>query len=369
MTTRVFTGLKPTGRLQIGNYLGAIRPLLDLAADSDHEVVVSVVDQHALTVEHDPAALRAHTVEMAATLLACGLDSRATLFVQSSVPAHTDLAYLLECTATYGEMTRMIQFKEKSHGQDSVRLSLLTYPALMAADILAYQTDVVPVGEDQRQHLELTTTLARRFNSRYGPVFTVPRALTPPTAARIKDLRDPTSKMGKTGSDGAGVLFLRDTPDVLAAKIRRAVTDTDPDLRFDPVSRPGVANLAILLAAPHRHHPAGRARRAHRRRRAQSRAHRRGHRHPDPHPDPLRRADRRPRRAEPPARRRTRPGDPDRRPDGAPRTRSDRPATSQLTIAPRCLPVQVQSHPRAQETALPRRSLLLAAWQRAGCSL
>ena len=248
MTTRVFTGLKPTGRLQIGNYLGAIRPLLDLAADSDHEVVVSVVDQHALTVEHDPAALRAHTVEMAATLLACGLDSRATLFVQSSVPAHTDLAYLLECTATYGEMTRMIQFKEKSHGQDSVRLSLLTYPALMAADILAYQTDVVPVGEDQRQHLELTTTLARRFNSRYGPVFTVPRALTPPTAARIKDLRDPTSKMGKTGSDGAGVLFLRDTPEVLAAKIRRAVTDTDPDLRLDPVSRPGVANLAILLA-------------------------------------------------------------------------------------------------------------------------
>ncbi len=249
MTTRVFTGLKPTGRLQIGNYLGAIRPLLDLAADGDHDVIVSVVDQHALTVEHDPAALRAHTVEMAGTLLACGLDSRATLFVQSSVPAHTDLAYLLECTAAYGEMTRMIQFKEKSHGQPSVRLSLLTYPALMAADILAYQTDLVPVGADQRQHLELTTTVARRFNTRYGPVFTVPRALTPPTAARIKDLRDPTCKMGKTGSDGAGVLFLRDTPDVLAAKIRRAVTDTDPELRFDPVSRPGVANLAILLAA------------------------------------------------------------------------------------------------------------------------
>jgi tryptophanyl-tRNA synthetase len=249
MTTRVFTGLKPTGRLQIGNYLGAIRPLMDLAADAGHDVIVSVVDQHALTVEHDPGALRAHSLEMAATLLACGLDSRATLFVQSSVPAHTDLAYLLECTATYGEMTRMIQFKEKAHGQDSVRLSLLTYPALMAADILAYQTDLVPVGADQRQHLELTTTLARRFNTRYGSLFTVPRALTPPTAARVKDLRDPTSKMGKTGSDGAGVLFLRDTPDVLAAKIRRAVTDTDPELSFDPASRPGVANLAVLLAA------------------------------------------------------------------------------------------------------------------------
>jgi tryptophanyl-tRNA synthetase len=130
-----------------------------------------------------------------------------------------------------------------------VRLSLLTYPALMAADILAYQTELVPVGDDQRQHLELTTSLARRFNTRYGPVFTVPRALTPPTAARIKDLRDPTSKMGKTGSDGAGVLFLRDTPDVLTAKIRRAVTDTNPDLCLDPASRPGIANLAVLLAA------------------------------------------------------------------------------------------------------------------------
>ena len=249
MTTRVFTGLKPTGQLQIGNYLGAIRPLMGLAAEPDNDVIVSIVDLHALTVDHDPATVRTLTLEMAATLLACGLDRRARLFIQSSIPAHTELAYLIECTATFGEMRRMVQFKEKSHGQDSVRLSLLTYPALMAADILAYQTEVVPVGEDQRQHLELTTTAARRFNARYGDVFTVPRAITPAATARVKDLRKPTAKMGKTGSDGAGVLFLRDSPDIITAKVKRAVTDGPPNLSFDPVARPGVANLAILLGA------------------------------------------------------------------------------------------------------------------------
>ena len=249
MTTRVFTGLKPTGRLQLGNYLGAIRPLLDLAADPDNDLLVSVVDLHALTVEHDPGRLRELTLEMAATLLACGLDPRAKLFVQSSVPAHTELGYLLESTATHGEMSRMVQFKEKSRGQESTRLSLLTYPALMAADILAHQTEVVPVGDDQRQHLELTSTLARRFNSRYGTVFTVPRGVTPPDAARIKDLRDPTAKMGKSGADGSGVIFLRDEPDVIVAKLRRAVTDSDPSLTYDPQTRPGVANLAVLLGS------------------------------------------------------------------------------------------------------------------------
>lgn len=249
MPTRVFTGLKPTGRLQLGNYLGAIRPLLDLAADPGNDVLVSIVDLHALTVDHDPVRLRELTIELAATLLACGLDPHVPLFVQSAGPAHTELGYLLECTATYGEMTRMIQFKEKSRGQESTRLSLLTYPALMAADVLAYQTEVVPVGEDQRQHLELTTTLARRFNGRYGEVFTIPRAVTPASVARIKDLRRPTEKMGKSGADGSGVLFLLDDPDTLVAKVRRAVTDSDPVLTFDPATRPGVANLAALLGA------------------------------------------------------------------------------------------------------------------------
>lgn len=249
MATRVFTGLKPTGRLHVGNYLGVIRPLRDLAADAHNEVIACIVDLHALTVEHDPVLLRDRTVEMAATLLACDLDLSTNLFVQSSVPTHTELSYLLESTATYGEMRRMVQFKEKSRGQDSTRLSLLTYPALMAADILAYQTDAVPVGDDQRQHLELTATLARRFNAKYGPVFTVPRCVTPPEVARIKDLRDPTGKKGKTGSDDAGVVFLLDSPDTIAAKVRRAVTDPDPVLDYRPHERAGVANLAVLLGA------------------------------------------------------------------------------------------------------------------------
>ncbi|RMI12548.1 tryptophan--tRNA ligase [Cellulomonas triticagri] len=247
--TRVLTGLKPTGRLQIGNYLGAIRPLLDLAADPGTDVIACVADLHALTVEHDPARLRAASREVAATLLACGLDPRARLFLQSSVPAHTALSYLLESTATYGEMTRMVQFKEKSAGTTSIRLSLLTYPALMAADVLVHRADVVPVGEDQRQHLELTTTLARRFNARYGDVLTVPRGVTPPDVPRLKDLRDPTTKMGKTGSDGSGVVFLLDDPDTVAAKVRRVVTDADPSLALDAATRPGVTNLATLLGA------------------------------------------------------------------------------------------------------------------------
>ncbi|GIG36506.1 tryptophan--tRNA ligase [Cellulomonas pakistanensis] len=249
MPTRVFTGLKPTGRLQLGNHLGAVRPLLDLAAAPAADVLVCVADLHALTVDHDPARLRALTRELATTLLACGLDPSARLFVQSSVPAHTELAYLLECTATHGEMTRMVQFKEKSSGSDSIRLSLLTYPALMAADILAHDAEVVPVGEDQRQHLELTTTLARRFNARYGETFVVPRATTPPATARLKDLRDPGAKMGKTGSDGSGVVFLLDDPDTIVAKVRRAVTDAEPALIYDSAERPGVANIAALLGA------------------------------------------------------------------------------------------------------------------------
>ncbi len=247
--TRVFTGLKPTGRLQLGNYLGAIAPVLTLAGEPAHDVLVCVVDLHALTVEHEPDRLRTHTLEMATTLLACGLGGSATVFVQSAVPAHAELSYLLESTATYGEMHRMIQFKDKRASNASTRLSLLTYPALMAADILVHRADVVPVGEDQRQHLELTLTLARRFNKRYGEVFTVPRAAEPPAAARVRDLRDPTAKMGKSGADPSGVLFLLDDPDTLVAKVRRAVTDDGPTLAYDDPDRPGVANLVILLAA------------------------------------------------------------------------------------------------------------------------
>lgn len=246
-TTRVVTGLKPTGRLTIGNYLGAIRPTLALAADPAYSTLVFVADLHAMTVEHDPARLRERTREVAATLLACGLDERAVLFRQSDVAAHAELAYLLECTATHGEMARMIQFKEKAAAQRSVRLSLLTYPALMAADVLVHRADAVPVGDDQRQHLELARTLAQRFNARYGPVFVVPQALTPDSAARVRDLRDPVAKMGKSSLSTDGTVHVLDDPVRIAATVRRAVTDLDPVLAYDPDLRPGVANLADLL--------------------------------------------------------------------------------------------------------------------------
>jgi tryptophanyl-tRNA synthetase len=247
--TRLVTGLQPTGRLHVGNYLGAVRPLLDLAADGGTQALVFVADLHAMTMEHDPGRLRTQTRELAATLLACGLGDDATLFLQSAVPAHTELAYLLECTAAYGEMTRMIQFKEKAGKERaSARLSLLTYPALMAADILLYRADVVPVGDDQRQHLELTRTLARRFNARYGEVFTVPDAAVPPSAARVRSLRDPAVKMGKSGVS-TGAVRLLDDPVRIVATVRSAVTDLDPSLTYDPELRPGIANLAELLGA------------------------------------------------------------------------------------------------------------------------
>jgi tryptophanyl-tRNA synthetase len=248
-TRRLLTGFTPSGSLHVGNYLGAVRPLLRLAAEPGTEALVLVTDLHAMTSDHDPALLRTRTREFAATLLACGLGDDSTLLLQSAVPAHVDLAYLLECTAAYGEMTRMIQFKEKSErAQGSARLSLLTYPTLMAADILLYRTDVVPVGDDQLQHLELTRTLARRFNARYGEVFTVPEAVVPPAAARVRSLREPASKMSK--SEGAkGVVRLLDDPVRIAAAVRGAVTDLDPVLGYDPELRPGVANLAELLGA------------------------------------------------------------------------------------------------------------------------
>jgi tryptophanyl-tRNA synthetase len=248
--TRILTGFKPTGRLTVGNLVGAVRPTLALAEDPANEVLVMVADLHAMTTDHDPALLAARTRELAATLLACGLGGTGgALFVQSAVPAHAELAYLLECTAGYGELTRMTQFKESSRGRRSVRLSLLTYPALMAADVLLYRTDAVPVGDDQRQHLELTRTLAHRFNTRYGPVFTVPEAVSPTTAARLRDLRDPTAKMGKSGAVRDGIVHVLDDAVRIAATVRRAVTDLDPVLSYDPDLRPGVANLADLLAA------------------------------------------------------------------------------------------------------------------------
>jgi tryptophanyl-tRNA synthetase len=250
---RRLTGIKPTGHLHLGNYLGAIRPMVEAQADpatgATHSVV-AVVDLHALTVEHRPHEVRALTLEQATVLLAAGVDPRrTTLFVQSQVPEHTELHYLLECTTGYGEAQRMIQFKQKAGGQHHVRLSLLTYPVLMTADILLHDTDEVPVGDDQRQHLELARDVAERFNNRYGDTFTVPRAANPPFAARIMDLADPAVKMEKSAADGAGVIYLLDPPDAVRRKVTRAVTDSDGEVRYDPDSKPGVSNLLEILAA------------------------------------------------------------------------------------------------------------------------
>lgn len=246
MTKRVFSAFKPTGRLTLGNLLGAIMPAVRLQDEAD--CVYAVADLHALTVKHDPERLRARTREAATLLLACGLD-RSLVYVQSRVPAHTELAYLLESTAYFGEMRRMIQFREKSARQEEVRLSLLTYPALMAADILLHRADAVPVGEDQRQHVELTRDLALRFNRLYGEVFTVPEAVRPRVAARVMDLSVPTSKMGKSDGSPAGTIYLLDTPADLGRKVMRAVTDSGTEVAYDPAGKPGVSNLLTVLAA------------------------------------------------------------------------------------------------------------------------
>ena len=244
--TTTLSLLTPSGRLTLGNLLGALRPMAAQQADAYY----GLSDLHAMTTTHDPALLRSRTMEMATLLLASGLD-RATLFLQSQVPAHAELAYLLECTAYTGELNRMIQFKEKGRGVASTRVSLYTYPVLMAADILLYRPAVVPVGDDQRQHVELTRDLAIRFNSTYGEVFTVPAIGTPPAGARVMDLADPTRKMSKSG-DAAGSVYLLDPPDVVRRKIARAVTDSETGpgaVRADRSAKPGVTNLIEILEA------------------------------------------------------------------------------------------------------------------------
>ena len=239
--------LTPSGHLTLGNLLGALRPMV---AGQHPDCFFGIADLHAMTTPHDPTRLRGLVQEVATLMLAAGLDE-ATLFVQSRVPAHAQLAYLLECTATTGELNRMIQFKEKGRGVDSTRVSLFTYPALMAADILLYRPVQVPVGADQRQHVELTRDLAVRFNRTYGAVFTVPEITVPPAGARVMRLDDPTRKMAKSDADAAGVVLLLDSPDVVRRKVGRAVTDSDtgPDAVRSAPSKPGVTNLLDILTA------------------------------------------------------------------------------------------------------------------------
>ena len=251
---RRISGFKPTGRLHLGNYLGAIRPMLDASGRADSTVMIA--DLHALTVEHDPARLRSLTAELLATLVACGIDPGPTpIYVQSDVPEHAELHYLLECATGYGEAARMIQFRQKAAGPDPVRLSLLTYPVLMAADILLHDADEVPVGDDQSQHVELARDVANRFNTRYGRTFVVPRAVNPPVAARVMDLADPTGKMGKSSTVDSGLIYLLDRPDLVRRKIARAVTDGEGEVVYDPYRKPGVSNLLEILAACERDQP------------------------------------------------------------------------------------------------------------------
>ena len=244
---RIFSGIKPTGELQVGNYLGAIRHWV---RDQNPEAIYCLVDLHALTVDAEPEELHRDSLEMAAGLLAAGLDpSVCTIFVQSHVAEHTRLCWLIECTATFGELRRMTQFKEKADGQEVIRAGLLTYHALMAADILLYDTELVPVGDDQRQHLELTREVAERFNNRFGPTFVVPQASVPKVAARVMDLQDPTKKMSKSEDSPQGTVKMFDSPEDIARKVRRAVTDTDGAVRYDPATKPGVSNLLEILAS------------------------------------------------------------------------------------------------------------------------
>ena len=248
---RVLSGIQPTAdSFHVGNYLGALQSWV--AMQDDHDAFYCVVDQHAITVEHDPALLRRRTLLSVAQLMAAGLDpDRCTLFVQSHVPEHAQLAWVLSCLTGFGEASRMTQFKDKAGkgGAERATVGLFTYPILQAADILLYQADHVPIGEDQRQHLELTRDLAARFNTRFGPTFVLPSAAIVSPTAKILDLANPTAKMSKSASAPAGVLDLLDEPAVNAKKIRSAVTDAGREVTADRESKPGVTNLMTMLAA------------------------------------------------------------------------------------------------------------------------
>jgi tryptophanyl-tRNA synthetase len=248
---RVLSGIQPTGEsMQLGNYLGAVQNWV--AMQDGYDAYYCVVDLHAITLDPpEPEALRQRTRIVAAQLLAAGLDpDRCALFVQSHLAEHPQLSWVLECLTGFGEAGRMTQFKDKSarSGADRQGVGLFTYPILQAADILLYQADLVPIGEDQRQHLELTRTLAQRFNARYGQTFVVPEAYIPKAAAKILDLQEPSAKMSKSRPD-AGTIYLADDPAVITRKIKRAVTDTDTEIRFDPQAKPGLSNLLAIHAA------------------------------------------------------------------------------------------------------------------------
>jgi len=246
--TRVFSGIQPSGDLHLGNYLGALRRFV--ADQHEHDSVFCIVDLHAITLPHDPAVLATKTLDAAAMYLAAGIDpDLAILFVQGHVPQHAELAWLMECNAAYGELSRMTQFKDKSSRGEFISAGLFTYPALMAADILLYDTDRVPVGDDQRQHLEFARDVAERFNARFGDTFVVPEAAIPAVAARVMDLQHPGSKMSKSVSSPQGTVLMLDDAKSIEKKVKRAVTDTEAEVRYDVAAKPGVSNLLSILSA------------------------------------------------------------------------------------------------------------------------
>lgn len=244
---RVFSGIQPSGEMHLGNLVGAVTRWVD---DQDRaDALFCVVDLHAMTLPYEPAELRSETRRLAALLMAAGLDpERCTLFVQSHVPLVTELTWVLNCVATDGELRRMTQFKDKSRGRETVSAGLFDYPVLMAADILLYDTDEVPVGEDQTQHVELTRDLALRFNHRFGDTLVVPRATIPPVGARVKDLQDPNAKMSKSISSPQGTILVLDDPKAVTKKIKSAVTDSETEVRYDPDTKPGISNLLSLYS-------------------------------------------------------------------------------------------------------------------------
>ena len=244
----LYSGIQPSGTITLGNYIGAIRNFVKL--EKDYDCLFSMADLHALTVRQDPAALRRRTAELTAMYIAAGLDpEKNIIYCQSHVPQHAELAWILNCFTYMGELSRMTQFKDKSaKHQDNINAGLFTYPVLMAADILLYQTKVVPVGVDQKQHLEITRDIASRFNGLYGDVFVMPEPYIPKATAKIMSLTEPTKKMSKSDPDES-MISLADAPDAIRRKLKRAVTDSDGAIRYDPENKPGVSNLLSIYAA------------------------------------------------------------------------------------------------------------------------
>lgn len=243
----IFSGIQPSGTITLGNYIGALKQFVEL--QDEYNCYFCIVDQHAITVPQDRMVLRNNIRSLAALYLAVGIDpEKATLFIQSEVPAHAQAGWMMQCTAYIGELERMTQFKDKSAGKEAVSSSLLTYPPLMAADILLYGTDIVPVGEDQKQHLELTRDLAERFNKKYNDIFTIPEVRIPKVGARIMSLQEPTKKMSKSDPNTKSFITLLDDPKQIEKKIKSAVTDSEGLVRYDKENKPGVSNLLSIYS-------------------------------------------------------------------------------------------------------------------------